>query len=157
MKMKISYNNYASNAQLESFIFYLISYLYLIVLVNMHNRDKYLFGHWFLKKIINLKILKKTLFGFLLIQLIKTILDTSLAAASITRSSGWYFDGNAWSKCDVSCKTCSSGTKWDTCEEFMYLELTTHLWKFWSDGEYYDYTYSLCRTWGSTFIFNLKF
>ena len=31
----------------------------------------------------------------------------------------------------------------------MYLELTTQLWKFWSDGEYYDYTYSLCRSWGN--------
>ena len=103
---------------------------------------------------INMKMLKKIFFWFICIQLIKVILDTSVASASTTWSSGWYFDGNAWSKCDDSCKTCSSGTKWDTCEEFMYLELTTQLWKFWSDGEYYDYTYSLCRTWGSTFIFN---
>ena len=107
---------------------------------------------------INMKMLKKIFFWFLCIQLIQVILDTSVASASTTWSSGLYFDGNAWSKCDDSCKTCSNGTKWDTCEESMYLELTTQLWKFWSDGEYYDYTYGLCRTWGNTLIFtqNMK-
>ena len=69
-------------------------------------------------------------------------------SAVTTWSTGWYLDGSSWMKCDDSWKTCTQGNKWATCEDYMYLDLTTQLCELWSDGEYYDFTYGLWRSCG---------
>ena len=66
--------------------------------------------------------------------------------SSIQWNAEWYFDGTGCSKCDNSWLTCSNSTECTSWVDYMYLNSTSGLCQFWSNGEYYDYTFEVWRS-----------
>ena len=64
--------------------------------------------------------------------------------------SGYYQVGIDCFPCHSSCKNCSAANSCDSWENYMVLDTVSKLWKFWLDGEYYDFSSKLWRSWAGS-------
>jgi hypothetical protein len=55
-----------------------------------------------------------------------------------------------WVNCHSSWKTCDSLEHWNSWEDHMFLEDTTELCIFWSEGHYFDKQIQIWRTWDNS-------
>ena len=60
---------------------------------------------------------------------------------------GFYQEGDFWKPWDSSCKSWSNEIQWESWEDYMFLNHTTHLCEHWPQGEYYDLTSDVWRPW----------
>ena len=70
-------------------------------------------------------------------------------AQSLSWLNGWYLEtgGKSWALWDDSWLTWTKSSECTSWEKYMYLDTTTKMWTLWPSGQYYDFTYQICRNW----------